>query len=171
MIPHLAFVLLLVAPQTTVHRHDPLNELEITQLRDTAVEPEKRLKFYTQFAAARLTAIEELRKDPKAEATERPRKVHDLLEDFLTIYDELGDNVDNFNERKDDLRKPLRQVIVADQDFKRRLSILKDDLSPAEQRECQFIIATAVDSVSAGLKDHRELLQDHEAHPRPPKKD
>jgi hypothetical protein len=52
-------------------RDDPLTPPEINQLRDTAVEPELRMKLYVQFARARLVSLEQMRSDPKT--TDRAR--------------------------------------------------------------------------------------------------
>src|SRR5271168_2715861 len=79
-------------------RRDPLTQLEINQLRDTAQDPDLRLKLYIKFARARLEAIEQVRSDPKA--TDRAQQTHDHLQEFLDVYDELNDNVDTFADRK-----------------------------------------------------------------------
>jgi hypothetical protein len=86
-------------------RRDPLNPLEIDQLRDAMLDPEQRLKLYVQFSRDRMTKLEQMRSDPKT--TERGRQTHDMLEDFLAVYDELNDNIDMYVGRKDDIRKPL----------------------------------------------------------------
>src|SRR5262249_6965230 len=87
-------------------RRDPLTAPETDELREVAQEPVKRLKLYVKYGQARMTAIEQLRSDPKL-AEDRGRQIHDLLEDFTNIVDELDDNVDMYHERGSDLRKPL----------------------------------------------------------------
>jgi hypothetical protein len=96
-------------------RRDPLNPLEIDQLRDAMLDPEERLKLYVKFSRDRMTKLEQMRSDPKT--TERGRQTHDMLEDFLAVYDELNDNVDMYVGRKDDIRKPLKVIIEADTEF------------------------------------------------------
>src|SRR5437870_13705925 len=88
-------------------RRDPLTRLEVDQLRDTAWEPEQRLKLYIKFARARLAAVEQARSDPKV--TDRAQATHDKLQDFLDVYDELNDNIDTYEGRKSDLRKALKR--------------------------------------------------------------
>jgi len=44
------------------------------------------MKFYVQFARSRLLALEQMRADPKV--TDRPLRTHQMLEDFLAVYDE-----------------------------------------------------------------------------------
>ena len=53
-----ASLLLLLSSAVAQRRRDPLTEVEINQLRDTAMEPDLRLKLYVTFARARLDAVE-----------------------------------------------------------------------------------------------------------------
>lgn len=143
-------------------RGDPLTQAEIDQLRDTAVEPEMRMKLYVQFARTRLVALEQMRADPKV--TDRPEKTHRMLEDFLSVYDELNDNLDNFEGRKSDLRKALKAVIEGDNEFQAKLRALQDDArsTKEESAEYRFILSNAIESVDSNTEDHRKLLAEQE---------
>jgi len=157
-----SFVFLLSLAAPAQRRIDPLTQPEIDQLRDTAVEPELRMKLYVQFARARLVSLEQMRSDPKT--TDRPRQTHQMLEDFLAVYDELNDNLDNFEGRKSDLRKALKTVIEGDTEFQAKLRALKDDArtSKEETAEYQFILSNAIESVDSNTDDHRKLLAEQE---------
>jgi hypothetical protein len=99
----LLLALPLLSPQHSLwaqRPRDPLNPLEIDQLRDAMLDPEERLKLYVKFSRDRMTKLEQMRSDPKT--TERARQTHDMLEDFLAVYDELDDNIDMYVSRKDD---------------------------------------------------------------------
>jgi len=162
---HLVFAALLLATcllARAQHQSDPLTAAEIDQLRDAALEPEQRLKLYVEFARARLVSLEQMRADPKT--TDRAHKTHALLEDFLTIYDELNDNIDNFVARKDDLRKPLKLIIEGDTDFQAKLRALRDSVSakPGEAKEYEFTLSNAIETVDNAVVDHRQLLTDQE---------
>ncbi len=143
-------------------RHDPLNPQEIDQLRDTAVEPEARLKLYVKFARARLDTLEQLRSDPKT--TDRGSTIHDRLQDFLDVYDELNDNVDTYADRRWDLRKALKGVIEADTEFQAKLRAVQDaaNTPPAEFRQYQFVLSSALEAVDSSVQDHRHLLAEQE---------
>jgi hypothetical protein len=156
------FVVLLAAISPAQRRSDPLTQAEIDQLRDTAVEPELRMKFYVQFARARLVALEQMRADPKV--TDRPQRTHQMLEDFLSVYDELNDNLDNFEGRKSDLRKALKAVIEGDTEFQAKLRALQDDArsSKEETAEYRFILGNAIESVDSNTEDHRRSLAEQE---------
>src|SRR5205085_6392933 len=84
------------------HKRDPLTEPEVDQLRETAQEPDKRLKLMVKFARARMLAIDQLRSDPKL-AQGRGEKIHELLEDFMNLVDEIDDNVDNYSGKQSDI--------------------------------------------------------------------
>jgi hypothetical protein len=143
-------------------RRDPLTDAETDQVREEAQEPPKRLKLYITFARARMTAIEQLRADPKF-AEDRGRQIHDLLEDFTNIVDEVDTNVDTYHERSADLRKPLKELIEADSDWQLRLRTLKEGSSSdanaaKEAREYYFALDAAIDSVNASGENARKVL-------------
>lgn len=144
------------------HHHDPLNSVEIDQLRDAAQDPEARLKLYVTFARTRLDNLDKARSDPKT--TDRGEQTHDRLQDFLDVYDELNDNIDTFVDRKADLRKPLKLVIEADTEFQAKLRALKDSATktPQEEKQYDFLLANALDTVDSSAQDHRQLLTEQE---------
>lgn len=144
-------------------RPDPLSDLEISKLRDAAQTPDVRLKLYVEFARARLDKLEQVRSDPKA--SNRDQQMHDALQDFMDIYDELSDNVDTYVDRGDDLRKALKPVIEADTEFGSQLRAFKSALagSPQEAGKFDFLVGSALESVDDGAKDHRDLLAQQEA--------
>ena len=166
----LALGLLLVAPLHAQRRHDPLNPLEIDQLRDAMLDPDERLKLYIKFSRDRLTKLEQMRADPKV--TERGVPTHDLLQDFLTIYDELNDNVDMYVGRKDDIRKPMRLVIEADSEFQSRLRALKDaaNADPKEAKQYEFLLGDAIENVDSSTEEHRKTLAEVEEYVKRQKK-
>jgi hypothetical protein len=153
---------LLAAPVVSQRRDDPLTPAEIDQLRDTAIEPEKRMKLFVAFARARLVALEQMRSDPKA--TNRAHETHRLLEEFVTIYDELNDNLDNFDARKADLRKAIKAVIEGDTEFQAKLRGLKNDprASNQEAEQYQFVLSNAIESVDNSADDHRKMAAEQE---------
>ena len=158
----LIFCLFLLTFAASAPRHDPLTPAEIDQLRDTAQEPEQRLKLYIKFARARLASLEQVRSDPKV--TDRGQETHDRLQDFLDLYDELNDNVDTYADRKDDLRKALKPVIEADTEFQAKLRALKnsDTANKDEQNHYEFLLTNTIDTVDNSAQDHRQLLTEQE---------
>jgi hypothetical protein len=139
-------------------KHDPLNTEEVNQLRDAMLEPDQRLKLYVTFARDRMTKLEQMRADPKT--TDRARQTHDMLSDFLSVYDELNDNVDMYVGRKEDIRKPLKLVIEADIEFQSKLRALKDaaNTDAAEAHQYEFLLSNAIETVDSSADDHRSTI-------------
>src|SRR6476620_12601257 len=88
-------LLLLLSVAAAAKRRDPLTEAEADQLRQVAMEPYNRIKLMIKFTEARLVAIDQVRVDPKL-AAGRGKQIHDLLEDFTSLVDEINDNLDQY---------------------------------------------------------------------------
>jgi hypothetical protein len=143
-------------------RRDPLTLPEIDQVRDASWEPQQRLTLYVKFARARLVKLEQMRTDPKIK--DRAQQTHDMLDDFLLIYDELNDNLDTYVDRRDDIRKPLKTVIEADTEFQAKLRALKDaaDVPAEEPKQYEFVLTNALDTLDTSAEEHRKLLTEQE---------
>ena len=173
-------MVLLLTMVAAARKRDPLTEAETDQLREYAMEPQKRLNLYIKFAEARLLAIEQLRSDPKA-ADGRGKKIHDLLEDFTAILDEVNDNLDTYQGRpltKDDRKnfhKGLKEVIEANEKFDLKLRTLKDAensdaLAKKEAPDYQFVLADAQDALKSSSDMAREYLDQKDKDTEEPKK-
>jgi hypothetical protein len=158
------------SPLWAQRRRDPLNPLEIDQLRDAMLDPDLRLKLYVQFSRDRMTKLEQMRSNPKT--TDRARQTHDMLEDFLAVYDELNDNVEMYVGRKDDIRKPLKAIIEADVEFQAKLRALKDaaNTNAAEAKQYEFLLTDALDTVDSSVDDHRKTVAEVEQYMKKKKK-
>jgi hypothetical protein len=146
------------SPLSAQRRRDPLNPLEIDQLRDAMLDPDERLKLYVKFSRDRMTKLEQMRSDTKT--TDRARQTHDMLEDFLGVYDELNDNIDMYVGRKNDIRKPLKVIIEADTEFQSKLRALKNaaNINAVEASQYEFLLTDALDTVDSSADDHRKTL-------------
>ena len=166
----LTLVLQIALPLSAERRRDPLNPLEIDQLRDAMLDPDQRLKLYVTFSRDRMTKLEQMRSDPKTK--ERARQTHDMLEDFLAVYDELNDNIDMYVGRKDDIRKPLKVVIEADTEFQSKLRAIKNAASDnaAEVSQYEFLLTDALDTVDSSADDHRKTVLEVEEYVKKQKK-
>jgi septal ring factor EnvC (AmiA/AmiB activator) len=154
--------LLLFSASWAERRRDPLTPLEVDQLRDTAMDPDLRLKLYVKFARTRLASLEQARSDPKV--TNRGQETHDRLQDFLDVYDELNDNIDTYVGRKLDLRKVLKAIIEADTEFQSRIRALRDsaDAAQDEAKVYEFLLTNVLDTLDSSAEDHRQLLTEQE---------
>ncbi|HWX52985.1 MAG TPA: hypothetical protein VN176_00195 [Verrucomicrobiae bacterium] len=174
----IVLMLLTLVSAAWAKRRDPLTETEADQLREAALEPQKRLMLLIKFTSARLDAIEQLRADPK-EADGRGAKIHDLLEDFTALLDELNDNLDQYQGRpldkdeRTDFRKGLKAVISAGDQFDVKLKTLRAEAqsSPQTRKELpdfQFVLQDAQEALKSTLDMAKEYLSDKDADP--PKK-
>jgi len=169
--------LVLLPCTATAGRHDPLTSDEIDQLREVALDPESRLKLFADFARLRFTAIETVRLPKKPDAAKPgpakpgaakpgagdPRSLHDLMEDFLAVYDELDENISMYEDRQADLRKAMKVVLLADNEFRARLEGLQHNLTPEERTDCDFVLSSIVEAVTTGTAEHKKLLGEQEA--------
>ena len=160
-LPGLIFLICLPAqcalPQT--RDRDPLNEKEVDQMRESADFPDKRLELMINFARARMASIDQLRADAK-NAKDRPMQIHDLLQDFSSLLDEIDENVDMYASHKTDMRRGLKLLIEADSEWALKLRGLKDQSPPEELDQYSFVLANARDAVSDSADSARKELQE-----------
>jgi hypothetical protein len=162
--------MLLLTTAAFAQKRDPLTDAEADQLRQVAMEPQKRLKLYLKFTEARLDSIDQLRGDPK-QADGRGAKIHDLLEDFASLIDEINDNLDQYGDRalnKDDekdFHKGLKEVITGEQRFRARLRTLRHEMETdpqtrTESKDYAFVLQDAEDALKSSLETAQEYAND-----------
>ncbi|HVP52227.1 MAG TPA: hypothetical protein VMT05_08970 [Terriglobales bacterium] len=156
---------LCLAGTAQVHRRDPLTSAEADALREVSMEPDKKLPLYVKYARARLASIEQLRADPHSVA-DRGQNIHDLLQDFKVIMDEMDRNLDSFANQKLEFRKALKHIVQADSEFRVALGKLKesakDPANAASAKEYEFAVLDAADAVDGNLDNAKDLLQEQE---------
>lgn len=138
---------------------DPLNEKEIDQMRESADFPDKRLELMINFARARIASVDQLRANAK-DAKDRPMQIHDLLQDFASLLDEIDDNVDMYSSHKTDMRKGLRLLIEADSEWALKLRSLKEQSPPEELEQYSFVLANAREALNDSADGARKELQE-----------
>jgi hypothetical protein len=139
-------------------KRDPLTDQEADQIREQALNPQKRFHLYVTFAKARLSAIDQLRADPKM-AQGRGQQIRELLEDFVSLVDETEDNLDDYRERKADLIKPLTELVEAESDWKLKLRSLKET-GGVDAKDYEFVLQSAIDAVNENSDSARKELED-----------
>jgi hypothetical protein len=162
-------LLLLWSVAANAKRRDPLTEAETDQLRESAMDPYNRIKLMVKFTEARLVAIDQVRVDSKLGA-ERGRHIHDLLEDFTSLIDEINDNLDQYEGRplnKESVKqyhKGLKELIEADARFDLRLRTLKsaaesDPVTRKEAPDFRFVLQDALDALKSNADMAREYIE------------
>ncbi len=160
--PLTLLLLLAAAPLLAqIGGRDPLSPLETDELREVAQEPEKRLKLLVKYLRARMDLIDQLRAAPKPGSGSQ---MHDRLEDFGKILDEMDDNIDDYADHRADLRKPLREVIDAETEFQAKLKSISDAAADGKNnsRDYAFVLQNDLDAIATSLDSNRKLLDQQE---------
>lgn len=89
-------------------KRQPLNEHQIEQIREAGIYPDQRIKLYAQFVGEQVDAIESLGK--RGKSTARTERLDDALQNLAALIDELASNLDQYGDRKADLRKSLKSL-------------------------------------------------------------
>lgn len=169
----LMVLLLSSAGASAGRRRDPLTPAEAEQLRAVAAQPYKRLNLYVKFTKARLDSIDQLRSDPKS-AEGRGHKIHDLLEDFTALLDEINDVLDQYEGRplakdvREDFRKGLKEVIAAAERFDLRLKALKsatetDPQTKTEAPDFQYALEDAQEALKSSADMAKEYFTEKDS--------
>jgi chromosome segregation ATPase len=88
-----------------------MSEAEIESLRETAASPVERIAVYERMLNEREKSIDTLLAKPR-----RPGfgdDMHDAMEEFSSIADELNDNLDEYDASHRDVRKALPKLIAS----------------------------------------------------------
>ena len=136
---------------------DPLTDAEVDQMREAADYPNKRLELLVKFARERVFEIESAQGDNSAA---KIKQIHDLLQDFIAILDEIEDNIDMYGSHNADMRKGLKLVIEADSEWQLKLRQIKEKSPPEELQQYSFVLINATDTVGDSASTARETLQE-----------
>jgi hypothetical protein len=91
--------------------HDTLTEAQVEKIREAGIDPNERIKLYTEFVNGHVGVVKSLMNRRQTDA--RARKLDTELHDISALMDELGSNLDQYSDRHADMRRSLK--ILADQ--------------------------------------------------------
>jgi hypothetical protein len=101
------FSLLIAAPLAAQkEKREPLTEAQQDQIAEQGDNPVARVGLYVKFLDESSDTIKGL--TTRAHTTARIQRLSGELEDFASLIDELGDNLDLYSERKADIRPALK---------------------------------------------------------------
>lgn len=148
------FLALLLACGAASHlraqdQSDPLTDDEIQQIRDNAIHPDDRIKLYMKFISERLDAIRQVA-SPRASKNEKAQ-VHDKLDEFTRLCDELQDNLDTYDSAHADIRKSLKDLVAASAKWPQIVSGLPPDPS------YEFAQKVALEAAQSAVDEARHL--------------
>ena len=127
-------------------KEDALSQREVDDLRDAAFVPSDRITTFEQILNQREKRINELLAKRKGH-TDFAGEMHDVLDQFGAIADELNDNLDDYGRKHRDVRKVLPKLVQATERWSTTLR------SPVDDEAYAVVRRTALDNV----KDTREL--------------
>lgn len=160
--PILAYVLSALAiPVMAQKEHrQPLTETQVDQIREAGIYPDDRIKLYTKFVDDRIETIKGL--TPRGHSSARTQRVDNELQDLTALMDELGSNLDQYGERKADMRKSLKPLTESAQHWLAVLNALPTqpgfDLSRKEAIDSGKDLA---DQANELLKEQTDYFNAH----------
>ena len=89
-------------------RPGTLTEAEVEQVREAGIFPNERVALYVKFLELRAAKIKSLSNRPKS--GDRVVEIDGLLQDFTSLMDEVGSNLDQYSDRHSDIRKALKTL-------------------------------------------------------------
>lgn len=92
-------------------KRDPLTQAQADQIANVGGSPPDRIKLYIKFLDERAEVIQGLTN--RAASAARGRRLDDELQMFTALMDELASNLDEYGDRKADLRTALGPLTVA----------------------------------------------------------
>ena len=151
-LPILSFLLALSIPVFAQKEpRQPLTEAQVEQIREAGIYPDDRIKLYAKFLDEHVDTIKGL--TPRGRSSARAKRLDNELQDLTALMDELGSNLDQYGERKADLRKSLKPLTESTQRWLEVLNALPSepgfDLSRKE----------AIDSGKDLADQSKELLK------------
>ena len=140
--------------------HDTLTEAQVDKIREAGIDPNERIKLYTQFVSEHVNAVKVLTNRAKSDA--RASRLDRELQDCANLMDELGANLDQYSERHADMRPALKSLADESQHWLVTLRALSGegpfDLSRKEAIEAGQDIA---DESQRLLREQSEYFAAH----------
>lgn len=144
---------------------DALSEAEVEKLRDVNREPTERVMVFVGFLDSRTDRIRDLAAKTRRPGTEED--IHDAMEQFVSIADDLEDNLDEYRSRHWDVRKALPKL---SRSLDKWATTLR---SPVESEHYDVERKLALEAIQDIREDSSKLLEEQKAWfaEHPPSKD
>jgi len=114
-------------------QRQPLTEAEIDKVREAGIFPDERITLYTKFMDEHADTIKGLTNRRTSMA--RGKRIDDELLDLTALMDELGSNLDQYSERRADIRGGLKKLNEAAPNWLRILRALAGEPEFDEARK------------------------------------
>jgi hypothetical protein len=147
-----ALILLAIGPAFAQSKKDPLTDQQIEDVREAGDQPLQRIKLFVGYVDERAKGIHTINADPIAQ--NKNLRLHDLMEEFTRLSDELQDNMDNFDQQHADLRKVLKEIV----DKTGEWGTILNEPKPSPQYD--FSRKTAIDANQSAHETAVQMLAD-----------
>jgi hypothetical protein len=159
----IAILLLFVLPGIAQkEKRETLTAAQIDEIREAGIDPPARISLYTKYLNERAEAIKALA--VRVQSAGRSREMDNQLQDFTALMDELGSNLDMYDDRHADIRKPLKPLGEAIQHWLIMLRELKSErgfeVSQKESIESGQDLASQVASLTIAQAEYFRLHKD-----------
>ncbi len=135
-------------------KKDPLTDRQIEEVREAGDQPPERIKLFVGYVDDRAKEINSLSKDSGAQ--NRAARIHNLMDEFTRLSDDLQDNMDNFDEQHADLRKILKEVVAKTTEW---TTVLNE---PPPHPQYDFMRKSALDANQTAHEAAVKMLADEE---------
>jgi hypothetical protein len=154
----LILILLCIASSVALsaqrQKRDALTPAQADKIREAGVFPAQRISLYTQYVDEHVDSIKALA--GRAHTAAWAQHMDNELLDLTALMDELGSNLDEYSDRKADLRKSLKPLTKATQ---RWLSVLR---ALPTARTFDLARTDAIASAQDLVDDAAETLKEQE---------
>lgn len=103
-----ACLLAAISLRAQKEQRQTLTEAQVEQIREAGIDPDERVRLYGKFVGEKVDAIEGFAK--RGHSSARAKRLDDELQDLAALMDELGSNLDQYGDRKADMRKALKSL-------------------------------------------------------------
>ena len=145
-----------MAPAFAQSRKDPLTDQQVEAVREAGDQPLERVKLFVGFVDDRANEIHTVNADPIAQ--NKAARIHNLLDEFTRLSDDLQDNMDQYDEQHADLRKVLKEIITKTDEWAKILA------EPKPSNQYDFVLKSAIDSNQTAHETAVKMLADEETY-------
>jgi ABC-type transporter Mla subunit MlaD len=147
-------MVLATLPAFAQSRKDPLTEQQIEAVREAGDQPLERIKLFVGYIDDRAKEIHSINADPIAQ--NKNLRIHNQMDEFTRLSDDLQDNMDQFDQQHADLRKELKEIIAKTDEWAKVLN------EPKPSAQYDFVRKTAIDSNQTAHETATQMLADEE---------
>ncbi len=137
-----------------------LSDAEVEQLREAADNPQARVLVFVEILNQRADRIDKLTTGPRHAG--REEDLHEAMEQMTSIFDDLSDNLDDWDQRHRDLRKTLPKLLAASERWATALRTPPEHPEYSVQRKLALESLDDVHQTTARLIEvQKQYFKDH----------